>query len=57
MARTKFTNVHMKYSYQNLEHQLHNVEAAIHKHAPGSPEAIHLIGERQRLIQRLEAME
>jgi hypothetical protein len=57
MARTKFTNVHMKYSYQNLEHQLYNVEAAIHKHAPGSAEAIHLIGERQRLIDRLEAME
>jgi hypothetical protein len=57
MARTRFTNVHMKYSYQNLEYQLCNVEAAIHKHAPGSPEAIHLIGERQRLIQRLEAME
>lgn len=55
--RTKFTNAQMQYSYQNLEWQLHNVEAALHKHPTDSPEASYLAGERQLLIKRLEAMQ
>lgn len=54
MTRTKFTNTVDQDTRANLEWQLRNVEAALHKHAFDSAEALYLANERQILLERLE---
>lgn len=56
MARTKFSNFEMKYSYLNLEWQLANIEAAIPKHEDDPAGLSYLEGQRQNILSRMEAM-
>lgn len=56
MTRTRFTNTMDQSSKANLEWQLRNVEAALHKHPLDSAEALYLAKERQILLERLEGL-
>ncbi|WGL30708.1 hypothetical protein SCRES3_gp51 [Synechococcus phage S-CRES3] len=56
MARRKLTN-YQQLSRDFILEQLFNVNTCINRHKTDSPEALYLMGERQILLEQLEAYE